>query len=424
MKINLAELIEAGILDQERADRIRAFYAERSGQSQNRLVVAFGLLGAALVGLGLILIIAHNWDMFSRGTKTFFAFLPLVIGQLLCLFVLLKRKNSVAWREGAATFLFFAVGACISMIGQIYHLPGNLSELLLSWMLLCVPLVYIMPSSMVSLLYLIGITYYAGEVSYWRFPNETAYLYWPLLAAILPHYYQLYRNKPRSNFMLFHNWFIPLSLLIALGTLGRGNGEVLFVGYMSLLGLFYLIGSEDFFQNQKLINNGWLVLGSLGTIILLLILSFEWVWEELLINGRTFSSLEFFATLLLYGLAAILLFRQSRNLSLEELRPLKFVFLIFLPVFFLGTSSPASGQALVNLLVLATGLWTAWLGAQKDSLGLLNYGLLIIAALVTCRFFDANLTFVARGILFLIVGTGFFLANYWMLKKRNHDDSQ
>jgi uncharacterized membrane protein len=344
MKINLAELIDAGILDQERADRIRAFYAERSGQSQNRLVVAFGLLGAALVGLGLILIIAHNWDMFSRGTKTFFAFLPLVIGQLLCLFVLLKRKNSVAWREGAATFLFFAVGACISMIGQIYHLPGNLSELLLSWMLLCVPLVYIMPSSMVSLLYLIGITYYAGEVSYWRFPNETAYLYWPLLAAILPHYYQLYRNKPRSNFMLFHNWFIPLSLLIALGTLGRGNGEVLFVGYMSLLGLFYLIGSEDFFQNQKLINNGWLVLGSLGTIILLLILSFEWVWEDLardeVINGRTFSSLEFFATLLLYGLAAILLFRQSRSLSLEELRPLKFVFLLFLPTFFIGLSSP------------------------------------------------------------------------------------
>jgi hypothetical protein len=40
------------------------------------------------------------------------------------------------------------------------------------------------------------------------------------------------------------------------------------------------------------------------------------------------------------------------------------------------------------------------------------------AALILCRFFDTDMSFVIRGILFLIVGLGFFLANYWTLKQK------
>ena len=133
----------------------------------NRLFIVFGIFGAILVGLGIILLVAHNWDDLSRTTKSFFAFLPLVVGQILCGFVLIKKTDSVAWRESATAFLFFSVGACISLITQIYNIPGNLSSFLLTWMLLCLPLVYLMRSSITSLLYLTGITYYAVETSYW-----------------------------------------------------------------------------------------------------------------------------------------------------------------------------------------------------------------------------------------------------------------
>jgi hypothetical protein len=72
--------------------------------------------------------------------------------------------------------------------------------------------------------------------------------------------------------------------------------------------------------------------------------------------------------------------------------------------------------------VFAIGILTIKDGAKKVHLGILNFGLLIIAALVICRFFDADLSFVFKGILFVSVGVGFFAANSWMLKKRKTNE--
>ena len=57
-------------------------------------------------------------------------------------------------------------------------------------------------------------------------------------------------------------------------------------------------------------------------------------------------------------------------------------------------------------------------GAKREHLGILNYGLLIIAALAACRFFDQDITFLGRGLIFLFVGFSFFAANYWIIRKR------
>jgi hypothetical protein len=66
------------------------------------------------------------------------------------------------------------------------------------------------------------------------------------------------------------------------------------------------------------------------------------------------------------------------------------------------------------------GILTIREGAKLNHFGILNYGLLIITALVICRFFDTNISFVFRGLLFVGVGTGFFLANYSMMKKKKN----
>jgi hypothetical protein len=53
-----------------------------------------------------------------------------------------------------------------------------------------------------------------------------------------------------------------------------------------------------------------------------------------------------------------------------------------------------------------------------NHLGILNYGLVIISILVACRFFDTDMSFVLRGLIFVSLGLGFFAVNYWMIKKR------
>ncbi len=419
----LDELTGAEVITVETAERIRNHYKLKGQNSGNKLFIVFGILGAILIGLGLILIIAHNWDDLSKNTKVVFAYLPLIIGQVFCGYTLLKKADSSAWREASSAFLFFAVGSSIALISQVYNISGDLPSFLLTWMLLCLPIVYLLRSSIASLLYIAGISYYCWESNYFfSFSHsEESYHYWWLLLLIIPHYYGLVKNRPDRNFTVFHNWLIPLSLTICLGSVSKQNGDLMYVVYMSLFGLFYLIGSSDVFSNMKRNVNGYLVIGSLGTTQILLNLSFDHFWKRLTeypsMSDNWKSSPEFFAVIILTLGATLLLIWQNRK-GITHIHPMKVIFLIFICIFMLGGVSPTSAIAMVNLLIFATGVMIIRNGVRADHLGILNYGLLTITALVICRFFDSHMSFVIRGLLFVLVGVGFFVTNYLMLKKR------
>ena len=415
---------KAGVISEETATDIQNYYLQKSGKSGNRLFIVFGVLGAILVGLGIILIIAHNWDELSKVTRTALAFFPLVAGQAICGYVIMKLLNNAAWRESASTFLFFTVGASISLISQIYNIPGNLSSFSLTWMLLCLPLIYLMKSSMTSLFVLVGITYYACETSYWMHPNEQSFGYWIVLALLLPYYIYLYKNKAVSNFLIFHHWFFPLSVIICLGTIADNVEEFMLISYMSLFGLLYLIGNSHVFKSQPLRNNGYTVLGSLGTIILLLIMSFDWLWKELpKLEVNLLEMQEFYVLTVLTILALSLLIRQIGTYSWKRINLMEITFILFVIIFILGFSSPLMAIVIVNLLVFVLGIFTIRRGVNKNHLGILNYGLFIITALVICRFFDTDISFIIRGVLFILVGIGFFTTNYLMLKKRRTNEA-
>ena len=422
---DISDLIKNDIITPETAEKILDYYKNKSGSSTNRLFIVFGILGAVLVGLGIILILAHNWDELSRVTKTIFAFLPLLTGQIICGYTLTKKQDSLAWRESGAAFLFFAVGASISLVSQIYHIPGSIGPFLLTWMCLCLPVVYVMRSSFTSLLFIAGITYYAAHVGYGSHTSTEPYVYWLLLLGVLPHYFHLYRNKPESNFLIFHHWFIPLSVIISLGTVAKSTEEFMLIAYMSLFGLFYLLGQTDFFNHQKPLNNGYKISGALGTISLLLGLSFDGFWEELrrtdLILNDLMAAPEFYASVIISLLAGALFYFQQKSKSLLDIKPITPVFILFIITFILGLSSPMA-VVMINIIVFFMGILTIIDGIRHTHLGTLNLGLLIITALVVCRFFDTDLSFVLRGLMFVSVGLAFFAANYWLLKKRKTDE--
>lgn len=427
----LDELTKAQVISPESAESIRNYYKSKQEQSGNRLFIVFGILGAILVGLGLILIIAHNWDDLSKNIKVGVAYLPLIIGQLLCVYVLVRKSDNSTWREAASTFLFCAVGACISLISQVYNIQGDLPSFLFTWLILCLPIIYLMRSSMASLLYIVGITYYCCELNYFSHffshSKPIHYHYWWMLLLALPHYYLLVKNRPDSNYTVFHNWLVPLSLVICLGSVGRQHDELMYIAYMSLFGLFYLIGTSGTFSNMKRNVSGYLVLGSLGTTQILLTLSFHDFWTHVMNDPTRFfewySSPEAISVYIISAAAFGLLIFQNRN-GIKEFHPMKVIFLLFIFIFLLGVNSPYSAVTVINLLVLATGIMVIRHGVMKDHLGILNYGLLTITALIICRFFDSHMSFVIRGLLFVLVGIGFFAANYLMLKKRKQTENR
>lgn len=415
----LQELVEANIITLEKAEEIKHYFAQKKSKPDNRLTIVFGILGALLVGLGIILIIAHNWDDLNKVTKLFIAFLPLAVGQVICAFSIFKRPNSVAWREASSTFLFFAIASSISIVSQVYNIHGNLGRFLLVWMLLSLPIIYTSRSSVASLLYWIGITWYACEVSYFQYPQQTAYYYWLLVAAAITHYWRLMVSSATSNFTIFHHWLIPLGLTISIGMFGRDADGLMVVCYLILFSIFVSIAQCDFLSGRKIISNGYLVIGSLGTIALSLFLTFNTYWDWISKDNSTWGKSEASIVLIVLVLiATVLMFVLLRNKQWHQLKIKSYTYIFFVLLAIVGSGLPALAQILANLAVLALAVFIMRDGAEKESLGLLNYGLLTIAALIACRFFDTELSFVLRGLLFIGLGVAFFAANYWLIQKK------
>jgi len=74
---------------------------------------------ATYSGRGIVLIIASNWDQLSQFTKTILAFVPLILGQLLMVFVLLRKNENLTWRESSGVFQLLTIGATISLVSQV-----------------------------------------------------------------------------------------------------------------------------------------------------------------------------------------------------------------------------------------------------------------------------------------------------------------
>jgi uncharacterized membrane protein len=418
----LPELIDAGLISEEKSEEIRQYFKNKPDRSQGRLIIVFSILGALLVGLGVILIIAHNWDEFSRSVKTAFAFLPLLIGQSICIYIIWRKADKVGLREGAAAFLYCAVGASISLISQIYNIPGNLSSFLFTWMLLCLPMVYLLNSTVTALFVIAGITFYACETSYWSRFHEYSWGYWLVIVGLIPHYYQLFVKNQQSNFYIVMSWFLPLSITICLGTLADEFEEFMYISYFSWFGICLLLDGLMSRPFKNHLAKPFLLAGWTGTVILLLMLSFDWFWDDLMKGELSFLSIEFGSVGLLLAIGLWLLSHKVKKSSMASIQFIEIVFVVFTCIFIVGRFYGNVAMVLINLLVFSIGLLTVKRGAQKNHLGILNFGLMIITALILSRFFDAKISFVVKGILFVLVGTGFFAGNYLLIKKRKIDE--
>ena len=421
MNVNLSELIEAKVISPETAGQISSYYEQQQGKSGNKLIIVFGILGALLIGSGFILIIAHNWDSLGKVAQLALGLSPLLAAQLLSVYALTKKHNSVAWMEISPVLVFFAIATAISVVGQVYNLHSNFSRFLLAWIVLSLPLIYTHRSSLVSLLVWSVATWYACQVSYKFFDVHIAPWYWAIVVVLAPHYIRLIKKSPQSNFTYFHHWLVAGSLTITLAMFMHKAEELIILAYLILYSIFVLISQLKPYQNIWVIANAFLVIGSLGTVSLLLFLSFDGFWENITRQSQEWwmsSELMLSTGLAVVALLLILRLQSYKNSSLINAK--SFAFIAFAVLLIIGTYSHNLAQVLTNFLILALGIFTIREGAVNQRLGILNYGLLIVTALIICRFFDTDLSFILRGLLFVAVGIGFFVANYWMSKKKKH----
>lgn len=402
----LDELVANGVITPEVAENIRGYYNKPSQGGASLLVIAFGIIGALLIGMGIVLIIAHNWDDLSTGLKLMIGLAPMFVAQALAGYVIIKDIKSQAWRESIGVVLIFGVATAISIVSQVYNISGSFPKFLLVWSILSLPVMYLLQSRISSLLFWMMITWYAIEAN-------SSY-YWLLALGATPFFVQLIRKTPEANSVSFHNWVVGVSIALGLGFGSYDNGNIFLVpAYVTLFSVFMLMGQLPVFAERKLINNAWLIGGSAGTIIILLVLTFEWID----LNEDWFRP-PFFIWIFLFAVASYLLYVVGTKNGFRNVLSKSYTFLIFPLLMIIGEMEHVIAMGLTNVLLLALGVYTIREGALSDKLWKMNYGLLILSVLIACRFFDSDISFVLRGLLFVVIGAGFFGMNIYMIRKR------
>ena len=190
---------------------------------------------------------------------------------------------------------------------------------------------------------------------------------------------------------------------------------------MSLFTILYFIGHTQFFEKQKLKNNSFLIFGKLGILYLVLLYSFKWFWDKSIYStaflSETFLSLDFLIVLLLTFFAGLLFYKKNKRTNFKKISILELAFLTNILFFIRGYEF----SIIANTIVSAIGISEINRENKLNHLGILNFGLILISILITCRFHDTNLSFVIRRLLFIIIGLGFFLINFIMLKKNRNE---
>ena len=145
-----------GTITAEQGQAILARYPAYSpgyeaSRRRQALVVGLSILGAILIGLGVITFFAANWDEISRGVK---------LGSLVVGMALSYGAGYFVWQRmgyhaaGVALVLLGCIifGSGVHLIGQIYHIPVNHPNLTTFWFLGVLPLAYVTRSRPVMFL--------------------------------------------------------------------------------------------------------------------------------------------------------------------------------------------------------------------------------------------------------------------------------
>jgi len=160
-----------GIITAEQGQAIRDRYsaseiAPRSQRVQGRLVTGLSVIGAVLVGLGIILFFAANWDGIDRTPKLSIILGVIIAGHGLGYYLRYHRGYD---RVGSAMVLMACIiyGAGVHLVGQVYNVDVNDPRLMLFWFLGVLPLVYIVRSQPIKVL---GIVLFLASVGF-RMPD-------------------------------------------------------------------------------------------------------------------------------------------------------------------------------------------------------------------------------------------------------------
>ena len=420
----LPGLERAGVLDADAAGRVRTHYAAVPGGRGHRAALVLSLLGALLLGGGLILLIAHNWEALPRAARLATALLPLLAAQALAWPAIAGRmRGRDSYVEAVGGFWALATGAAIALVGQIYHIPGETEAFLAAWGLGVLPIVYLLDSSFAGLIAL-GIA--AGWAGYMAEEGRQAALFWVGLLPLLPWLRAKARQVATSMRAAWALWGAALAVIVGLGcSLDRGLPGLWIVAYSGLFAAAIGLDTLRAPGVESWARRPFAAAGGLGMIVLALLFTYAWPWREIgwqhYRYDRSTLGAVVDALVTLAWCGAGLFFAVRAAMRGDGLRAAYLTFPLLAALAYLIESQYGHGvlpAVLFNVWLFAIGLATALTGARSGRLTLLNGGLLAVCGVVVARFFDSDMEVLARSLAFIVLGAALLGSNLYVMRRK------
>ncbi|MGH8709479.1 MAG: DUF2157 domain-containing protein [Burkholderiales bacterium] len=404
-----------GLVDGALAGRILARYTAPAERYWGRII--FSAIGAVLVGLGVILFFAYNWQDLSKAAK-----LALVIGALAL------AHGSAVWiarRPGASrglveglhvlgTMLF---GAGIWLVAQIYHIDEHYPNAFLVWSAGALAMAWAMPSVVQAMLALFLVAFWAGVEA---FEFNAAVHGAPLLVVlgILP-----LAAWRRSRALLF----VALAVLFLVTAFAVAG-----IHAKALLPLLFLMAAAAIVAGTAAPGAAFPAargpLRSVGLLVVLgcsYLLSFKDLAE--LLARVDFSEPGLVDYFLAAGAAlALALFALARSPALRERyrAPELGLLACGLAVVVAGLfgALPKGGGGLVllvfNILVLGYAALMILEGSEQLRPALVGLGCLLFAMIAIGRYADLFTSLLVRSAVFVALGVALFLVGHYYARSR------
>jgi predicted anti-sigma-YlaC factor YlaD len=403
------------IISQEQADRLRQRYTiPLDGPPWGLLV--FASAGALVIGLGVILLFAYNWNAMPKFGK-----LALVLTAVISVHaggLVLYRKAGWQRRLGEAFSLLGTMlyGAGIWLVAQIYHIDEHYPNGFLLWALGALALAWILDSIPHALLATVLLSIWGGsEVFHFHNPNDWALVL--VAVGLLPLCWR------RQSALLLAFVLAALELLLIANVLDYGGGARAFASSLALGVL--LVGAARLTAiwrpSFSAGANVMAFFGFGGFFVCSYLLAFHDAADDLLNWARRpgpragLAAFHSWAVFVLAASAWVSIAWQSIvrqvHVAVEEwLLPIALLYAHGLAALGMGTSDYALFISLTfNVVLLGFSAMWMWRGCSESRLRPTVMGSLLLAAVVLARYFDLFDSLAARGFAFILLG-GFFMA--------------
>ncbi len=397
---------------------------------------------------GIISLFAHNWDDLSKNMRIILSMIPILAGLAVFGKALFKHSHSKVWMECATVFLVLMTGSSIGLVSMVYNLGGTFERFLLVWMLTAIPMIYLSNSSLTAILYSVGITVWAYMkfISVWSvfsagLKDPTILLYWLLFAALIPHFLKNVKPGVQTLRATMLGWFLGVALLYGASIAFTIHQAI---SLSILMVLVYALGKHFYKGGVYFWHRPFQTLALMYILINGIMLTYEFYVRTVLeynhysanpyrfnFNDLAEGGLQPYTTttiavsyLLIVGLATAtaLLFMRNHKQNNEinwaiAAYPLAVTIGLYIAFANITTGKMEIATWWFNAFMLFMGGYYLYKGINMKINAIIGMGIFMLALILIMRYFDTEISFYAKGLLYIIIGGALLVFNYFFDKR-------